>query len=178
MIKNILNNIKTNTRWSSSRVRLFAIAFLVLLGFYGSIFYIVKSFGANRAYAFSRPSLIEMNDAAKQHYAEDLKKLLIKKPEQIRMLLGQDILLVMDKPSMQRQDDMISMWQFRSSECVLDIYFKPAEEWEYAPVMHYELRKRQKAYFIKSDEVSELDNQKDCVKSLLTPAPQKEISDI
>lgn len=145
---------------------------LGLLAFYVGVFYAVKTFGANRAYAFGRPALIEMDAAAKRGYADDLKKLLIKDPERISMLLGQDLQLVMGHPALERKDAMMSMWQFRSDDCVLDVYFKPtSDDWQYAPMMHYEMRKRQKARFrydatVKA-EASPLGDAQACAKSLV-----------
>ncbi len=179
-IQNIMN---TNTRWFSPRIRLGLVVGLMMLGFYGSVFYLVKTFGANRAYAFGRPSLIKMDETAKQFYAEDLKKLLVKDPEKLRMLLGQDIHLVMVKPDLERKDAMMSMWQFRSEACVLDVYFQSAEDWQFAPVMHYEMRERQKALFVNSNSrQSDIEDNKACLRSLMKnitpPLAQDNISDL
>lgn len=163
------NKFSDNARWFSPRVRLWAFATLAVLAVYGGIFYAIKTFGANKAFAFSRPALIEMDEAALQKYREDIKALLIKEPEQIRMLLGQDLLLVMAEPDMQRQDAMMTMWQYSSDDCVLDIYFKPAENQDFAPVMHHEIRARKTAYFVNMDEEQSTEtNEQHCLESLLS----------
>lgn len=176
MKKNIIDMIKANTRCLTPRVRLGGMVVLGLMLFYGGVFYAMKTFGANRAYAFGRPSIIEMDAAAKRDYSDDLEKLLIKDPEKISMLLGQDLTLILAQPDLVRKDAMMSMWQFRSTDCVLDVYFKPAsDDWKYAPVMHYEMRKRQKAVFrydasIEAEAASPLEDAQSCVKSLIEEA--------
>lgn len=161
-----------NARCLSPRVRLWVFGGLAVIGLYAGIFYAMKTFGANKAFAFSRPALVEMDEAAMHRYREDMRKLLVKEPEQIKMLLGQDFLLVMDKPDLERRDAMMTMWQYRSDDCVLDVYLKPAEDQNYAPVMHYEIRQRRTAYFMEQEEngASDADLQS-CLTSILSGAP-------
>ena len=161
-----------NARCPSPRVRLWAMAALAVLALYAGIFYAMKTFASNKAFAFSRPALVEMDEAAMHRYREDMRTLLVKEPEQIKMLLGQDFQLIMDQPDLERRDAMVTMWQYRSDDCVLDVYFKPAEEQDYAPVTHYEIRARRKAYFMEQDEnaVAETDLGA-CMASILSGAP-------
>lgn len=161
-----------NARCLSPRVRLWVFGGLALIGLYAGIFYAIKTFGSNKAFAFSRPALVEMDKAAIHRYREDMRALLVKEPEKIKMLLGQDFLLIMNTPDMERRDAMMTMWQYRSDVCVLDVYFKPAEDQDYAPVMHYEIRQRQKAYFMEQEDgdAGKADLQS-CMASILSGTP-------
>lgn len=144
----------TNTRWLSPRVRLWATSFGALFLFYAIVFHVFPWLGVNKAQAFSRMSVVEMSPARQKLYAADLKSLLMKDPENIKMLLGQDFRLVMDKPDLARNDSMITVWQYRTQQCVLDVYLQPTEDTDYAQVMHYELRPRRKAMLVAPTKIS------------------------
>ena len=48
------------------------------------------------------------------------------------------------EPELVRADIPTVVWQYRSSSCVLDVYFKTDDtKGDYAPVVHYEVRSRQ-----------------------------------
>ncbi|MBX2834255.1 MAG: hypothetical protein KTR28_04695 [Micavibrio sp.] len=78
-------------------------------------------------------------------------------------LSGRDIYEVLDQPEMVRRDLPTVVWQYRSNECVLDIYFTASGDNVLAePVVHYEIRPRNKT-------VSAQKIERSCVASLIKP---------
>lgn len=57
-------------------------------------------------------------------YAETLQGLVLEEPNTILSLLGGDVRLMLADPDLERSDNPIIAWQYQSSDCVLDIYFK------------------------------------------------------
>lgn len=81
----------------------------------------------------------------------ELAALLADSPDTFLKLADTDILLLFNRPDQQRQDSHASVWQYRTENCVVDLYLSPAEDMgdsgpdsEKAPlkVMHYEARDR------------------------------------
>lgn len=74
---------------------------------------------------------------------------------------GYFIQAVLSKPEMVRRDEPTVVWQYRNASCVLDLYYttqrKDALE---APVVHYEIRAREKG-------VRDEDVRKSCVRDLV-----------
>ncbi|HEY8963466.1 MAG TPA: hypothetical protein VIN59_03265, partial [Alphaproteobacteria bacterium] len=46
------------------------------------------------------------------------------KPDAVRHLSRNELLVVFGKPTLQRAEGDVNIWQFASSDCALDIYFK------------------------------------------------------
>lgn len=59
-------------------------------------------------------------------------------------LKGHDIVQIFDIPELVRLDLPTTIWQYRSQECVMDVYFTVASEADVqrANVAHYEIRSR------------------------------------
>ncbi len=76
-------------------------------------------------------------------------------------LQGASIVAAFGAPSLVRADLPTIVWQYRSESCVLDVYFKSDNgKASFAPVVHYEMRKR-------NGEVTTQPNEQKCLKSLL-----------
>lgn len=59
-------------------------------------------------------------------------------------LSGQDVSLMLATPDLERRDSPSVVWQYRSSRCVLDVYYtaEDADALKTATVQHYEMRGR------------------------------------
>jgi hypothetical protein len=73
---------------------------------------------------------------------------------------AQDVRALLRNPEMVREDVPVMIWQYRTAECVLDIYFEAQDESDMeAPVIHYEIRERRaKNYSVRKNCVRDLIN--------------------
>lgn len=103
--------------------------------------------------AYAAPS---GGDAA--HNTDVRKKRLHKAGFNLSYLVGvngQDIQSLLKTPSLVRQDLPVTIWQYRSENCVLDVYFKsPSRDVLNTKAVHYELRGRDKAQVINALDCS------------------------
>lgn len=77
---------------------------------------------------------------AQLHY---IRRALNSNFDNISKLQGATVRAALDAPEMVRADLPTVVWQYRSDQCVLDIYFKSEEEVaDFANVVHYEMRHR------------------------------------
>jgi hypothetical protein len=66
-------------------------------------------------------------------------------PKNILDVSGREIYAVLDQPELVRTDSPTTVWQYRNSFCVLDIYFTTRDKTAArAPAVHYEVRAREK----------------------------------
>ncbi|MCC6597665.1 MAG: hypothetical protein IT559_02615 [Alphaproteobacteria bacterium] len=73
---------------------------------------------------------------------------------------GYFIRAVLSEPEMIRRDSPTVVWQYRNASCVLDLYYTTQQKNELkAPVVHYEIRAREKG-------VRDEDVQESCVRDL------------
>lgn len=78
---------------------------------------------------------------AQLHY---IKRALHANFDNLGELQGASVRAALDEPEMVRTDLPTIVWQYRSDQCVLDIYFKSDEqEATFANVIHYEMRHRE-----------------------------------
>lgn len=98
-------------------------------------------------------------------YKRHIKKALVSNQENILKLNGYSILATFKSPELVRQDLPTTIWQYRSSNCVLDIYFvSKTQQPERLMPAHFEMRSR-----VNDD----LDDKSQCLASILeTSAPQ------
>lgn len=76
-------------------------------------------------------------------YARAIHGKLDRNPEALLKLSGFDVRLAFVKPDLVRSDGDIEVWQFRTGDCVLDIFV--SEDGKRNDVIHYEMRTRDKA---------------------------------
>lgn len=91
-----------------------------------------------------------------------MQKALTARADNLGKMHGATVLAALSEPSLIRSDLPTVIWQYRSSLCVLDVYFKSEkEDVVLAPVIHYEIRSRA------ADENEEQPDEKRCIKSLI-----------
>lgn len=81
-------------------------------------------------------------------------------PEALLQLNTQHIRGLFNEPGLVREEAPITIWQYRTDVCVLDLYFKGSSKNSFKPVAHYEIRAREKG--AKDEDVQE-----DCVGEVL-----------
>lgn len=74
--------------------------------------------------------------------SDDLRRSISYTPDNVLKLTGQELRSVLKDPGLVRHESPTTMWQYRTSSCVLDVYFGAGAE--SAPVAHYEIRAREK----------------------------------
>jgi hypothetical protein len=144
-------------RWRrSGRTRgaiLVAALALTILPFLLSTHTVFKQWVSNRALAASVATIREgqgidvMTDKQRLKHAQALHNLVESKPDALLALVSQDILIGFSQPDLQRQEGNLQIWQYRTGECVLDIFFDGSKGGDNNQrVIHYEVRPRQTAY--------------------------------
>lgn len=101
----------------------------------------------------------------------------------LKNMMDVDLRIAFGDPGLKREEGGVEVWQYRSGECVMDVYFQePAPTHtggreiaplDYAHVVHYELRRRGKALFMPSQEAADdvsVDTQV-CIPGLLEAHP-------
>jgi hypothetical protein len=75
----------------------------------------------------------------------DLRQSISADPANILDVSGREIYAVLSQPEMVRTDSPTTVWQYRNSFCVLDVYFTTRDTTAArAPAVHYEIRAREK----------------------------------
>ena len=96
--------------------------------------------GLNPAYAL--PS-VYADDTAIPERTLRLLRSVIYRPDNLLYVTAKDVRALLHEPEMSRIDVPTMVWQYRSDECVLDIFFKTKSDNDAdAPVKHYEIRAR------------------------------------
>lgn len=74
-------------------------------------------------------------------YIYQLQVGLVQYPEKINKLRHRDILLALAEPDLDRKEGPSRVWQYRTAECVLDIYW--SDNTHSLKIKHHEFRVRQ-----------------------------------
>lgn len=165
-------------RWRRSgrpRAAILAVAaFMTILPFLLSTNTVFREWISNRALAASAATVRQgqgidiMTERQRLRHGQALRNLVMNKPDALLKLDSGDILIGFSMPDLQRREGTLQIWQYRTGDCVLDIFFdggKGAESVQ--PVIHYEVRPRQKARLNgKSTEESRMPDATHCVRSL------------
>ena len=73
-----------------------------------------------------------------------IQRALSARHDNLYKLRGGAVRTALGEPGLVRADAPTVVWQYRSRECVLDIYYKSEDaDVNYAPVVYYEVRSRQ-----------------------------------
>lgn len=73
----------------------------------------------------------------------NMRALISAKPEKIKQLTGADALKIMGQPELVRKDGSSLSWQYRSQNCVIDLFWvNGASDVSRIPVYHFETRNR------------------------------------
>lgn len=75
----------------------------------------------------------------------EIRQTVSANPSKLLDVSGREIYAVLAQPEMVRTDSPTTVWQYRNSFCVLDLYFTTRDKTAArAPVVHYEVRAREK----------------------------------
>lgn len=133
---------------------------------------------SNKAMAATNAAAIDggpfrkfMSSADRGRRARALRQDIGGRPDEMLDLKEEDILLVFSVPALKRMDGATSVWQYRSPDCILDIYFTPGESArkgkEKTRVSWYELRGRDKAVLYPEDRPEgQAQDPDSCLRSL------------
>ena len=113
-----------------------------------------------------------MSAGEKKEYARTLETMLIRNPETMGRMIGEEIKLVLDRPGLERREMPTVVWQYRSKSCVLDLFFRADKDGaaDYSRVKHFEIRHRDIMPFNASYEAGknvEADAQSSCLRSII-----------
>ena len=100
----------------------------------------------------------------KRRYVSSLYDLVGTDPENLKQLLASDLEKMFDKPELKRREGNVTVWQYRSDACVLDVYFKGDDE----TPLDYVLRPRNVAYFVGGEESTEDLSEVDCIDTIIS----------
>lgn len=161
--KTIISQVIPGLSVSSGR-NLFAVTiFLVLLAG------LLGSFGGSRHFTFKMPKaqasvhlesgVQEFTRSQKLYMLRSLKS----NHDNIIKFQGASLRSIMNEPELVRTDFPTVVWQYRSEQCVLDVYFHSADgNADFSEVVHYEMRHRD--YKSKADFSGK---EATCMRSLL-----------
>ena len=90
----------------------------------------------------------------------DIRRKVSYNPDTLLELNAQHVRSLLDEPGLVRSEAPTTIWQYRTSSCVLDLYFSGQAKDASKPVVHYEMRAREKG-------VDDADVQESCVKDIL-----------
>lgn len=128
---------KGQTAFSSRRVLSFVLIVGVPLVLVGSMS-INKSFHHNVAYAYAALQADPESHGVMRALAAQVKN----DPDALLTLKGSEVALIFNEPGLQRVEGDTGIWQYRTRDCVLDLYIADTGKGD---VMHYETRGRDKA---------------------------------
>lgn len=119
-----------------------------------------RALAATRALAPEHAVLETMSEGERARYAAALNSLVTGNPEKLSQLIAHDFLVMFREPDLKRQDGALSVWQYRTEGCVLDIFL------EKDAVAHYEFRSRRVAVFGTEDKDEDTVDEAQCLKSI------------
>lgn len=77
-------------------------------------------------------------------YGYKIQAALTYKPADLKHLRRDDLKLALAAPDLDRKDGAVNVWQYRSENCVMDVYWtKPNDQ---ATIKHYEFRERRSVF--------------------------------
>ena len=100
----------------------------------------------------------------KRRYVSDLYDLVGTDPEQLKQLQVSDLEQMFDQPELKRREGNLTVWQYRSDACVLDIYFRGDDD----TPLDYVLRPRNVAYFVGGEDSSVDLSEVDCIDTIIS----------
>jgi hypothetical protein len=127
----------------------------------------VQAFISSRALAATDATVSPSEDEGSIGYGRALRERLARAPDTLLNLRDADILFAFAQPQLRRMEGPVRLWQYRTENCVMDVYFR--EQGKALSVVHYELRPRDKAVF--ADHPVQSDSrfqEKSCVQALLS----------
>lgn len=124
-----------------------------------------RALAATRALAPEHSILEAFSERERAAYASVLSSLVLENPEKITQLIGQDFLVMFSEPDLQRTEGAVSIWQYRTNSCILDIYFA-ADSGEAGPAAHYEVRQRKTAFFTSKSEGEQAIDVAACLRTI------------
>lgn len=102
--------------------------------------------GENRGQAQASAALhaIDGQEIDIKNHKKDMLRRVSASPDTLLEMNAQHIRSLFDEPGLVRHESPITIWQYRSEACVLDLYFKGKAKDTFKPIVHYEIRARAK----------------------------------
>lgn len=115
-------------------------------------------------------ALARMTEKDRARYMRQLVTRIGDDPAAFLSLTGKEVRLLLAEPGLERREGAITVWQYRSDNCVLDVYLEapPGRETQY--VVDFEIRLRAKATFAQEGEFTPEDDKteaQNCLRSVL-----------
>ena len=115
-----------------------------------------KALQKNMAFAYASSSFAPINSDVVRVVAAQIKG----NPDTLLKIVGPQAVMIFDEPGLKRAEGDMAIWQYRTADCVLDLYIANKGE---GAVTHYEARPRRKS----ADATAFDDAQsRDCVRSV------------
>jgi len=119
-----------------------------------------KSLNRNVAYAYAAQPAAGVPVAEAERMGRQIAAQVKGDPEKLLKLNGAQVVLIFSKPGLSRAEGDMGVWQYRTHDCVLDLYVADNGQ---GSVVHYETRARVKS----SDaQVADTMDGRACVKSV------------
>ena len=146
-------------------MRLERLSFLIALAVVLGLFFTVHSFKGDEGQAQASSvgvvaKSIERDVRYSASEKRSLRRAVLGAPDGLLALNGGQVRAVFNQPELVRRDLPTIVWQYRTSECVLDVYFTTRAQVAATPVAHYEVRARGKG-------VADEDVHKSCLQTLV-----------
>lgn len=142
------------------------LSFLIATVFVASVFLANYALKRNDGQAHASTAgvsaaLMRDNREVPNAHKRALRQKINANPDNILDLSGREIYSVFSRPELVRTDAPTTVWQYRTSFCVLDIYYTTREKTPLrSPAVHYEIRAREKG-------VSDESIRQACVRDLV-----------
>ena len=167
--ENLLRYLMVHTR-RKSRLAFSSRDALSLILIAGLPFVMVSSISMNKsvhrnvayAYASTQPSTGLLPADAERVGRQAASQVSVN-PAALLKMNGPLIALMFSKPGLQRAEGDMGVWQYRTHDCVLDLYIADQGKGD---VVHYETRARVKASDASNDAAMDGSDSRACVKSV------------
>lgn len=101
----------------------------------------------------------------RRRYVSDLYDLVGSDPENLKQLISTDFEKMFSAPELKRREGNLTVWQYRSDACVLDLYFKGDDD----TPLDYVMRPRHVAYFVGGEEDSNAAlSDAECIETIIS----------
>lgn len=99
-----------------------------------------------------------------RRYVDDLYNSVSQNPGKLKNLVAADFRKMFDEPELKRREGNLTIWQYRSDRCVLDIYFKDNSKKPFDYILHH----RDTAFFMGGSAIVEELSDGDCLQTIIS----------
>lgn len=124
-----------------------------------------KAIHKNNAYAYASTSPSAAASYDMDRTGRQVAAQVKGNPDTLLHINGPQVTMIFDRPGLMRAEGDMSIWQYRTVSCVLDVYVADKGA---GPVVHYEARSRVKASGAPAPEAFDDSQSRECVKSVFS----------